>query len=77
MKIILLISKYFMTPLHWASKRGHLKLIQLLIENHSDIDAEDLVNKIKLLTVILNFLLSKVRKDPFAFRNIRELGRSS
>lgn len=33
-----------MTPLHWACKRGLLKMTELLIRFNSDLDGEDMVN---------------------------------
>ncbi|KAL4437581.1 hypothetical protein ABPG74_017819 [Tetrahymena malaccensis] len=43
---------YFMTPLHWACKRGLLKMVQLLIKFNSDLEAEDLVGRTPLFFAI-------------------------
>ncbi|KAL4487638.1 hypothetical protein ABPG72_017427 [Tetrahymena utriculariae] len=43
---------YFMTPLHWACKRGLLKMVQLLLKFNSDLEAEDLVGRTPLFFAI-------------------------
>lgn len=32
-----------MTALHWSARRGHTEVVKLLIENHSDVEARDIV----------------------------------
>jgi ankyrin repeat protein len=42
-----------MTGLHWAAKRGHYTLCEILIKNHSDINAFDVMGRSPLYFSIL------------------------
>ena len=33
-----------MTPLHWATEKGHLPVVELLIKNGADINVDDKVS---------------------------------
>ena len=37
-----------MTGLHWASKKNHFKIAQVLLEYKADVDAKDIVNFYKI-----------------------------
>ncbi|EAR83390.2 ankyrin repeat protein (macronuclear) [Tetrahymena thermophila SB210] len=39
---------FYLTALHWASKRGHLKLAQFLIQKGADVNATDILGKTPL-----------------------------
>ncbi|KAL4431715.1 hypothetical protein ABPG74_017344 [Tetrahymena malaccensis] len=39
---------FYLTALHWASKRGHLKLTQFLIQKGADVNATDILGKTPL-----------------------------
>ena len=53
---LIMISKYlvyafdwtFLTPLHWAAKRGYYEVIEFLLDHGADIDAEDSIEKSSL-----------------------------
>ena len=36
------------TPLHWASRRGHIDTVTILLANGGDVEAQDKVNEYNL-----------------------------
>ena len=49
----LLYKYYYMlqkkkTPLHWASERGHIDTVTILLANGGDVEAQDKVNEYNL-----------------------------
>eukprot|EP00825_Cyclidium_porcatum_P051540 TRINITY_DN9516_c0_g1_i2.p1 TRINITY_DN9516_c0_g1~~TRINITY_DN9516_c0_g1_i2.p1 ORF type:complete len:377 (+),score=58.27 TRINITY_DN9516_c0_g1_i2:753-1883(+) len=63
----------FMTSLHWASKRGHANIVQLLMEYGADVDATDIIGRSPLYFAIQSqqieivHLLLKNKASPWAF----------
>ncbi|CAD8176508.1 unnamed protein product [Paramecium pentaurelia] len=58
---------YNMTALHWACKKGLIEMVELLIKNHADVDAVDILHRTPLylaiqgnhLVIIENLLKNK------------------
>lgn len=46
--IIRLNEKVYLTPLHWAVKRGFYDLAKVLLDNGADVNAKDLVYILKI-----------------------------
>lgn len=43
---------YNMTGLHWACKKGLIDMAELLIKNHADVDAVDILHRTPLYLAI-------------------------
>lgn len=43
---------YNMTALHWACKKGLVEMVELLIKNHADVDAVDILHRTPLYLAI-------------------------
>lgn len=43
-----------MTALHWACKRGHLAIVEYLIEKGADIDFQDIIERAALYFAIVS-----------------------
>ena len=43
---------YNMTGLHWACKKGLVEMAELLIKNHADVDAVDILHRTPLYLAI-------------------------
>ena len=45
--IYIYIYQFIRTPLHWAAKGGHGKIVETLVEAKSDVCAQDVVSVLK------------------------------
>jgi ankyrin repeat protein len=41
-----------MTSLHWAAKKGHVRIVKMLCNNGADVNAKDLIGRTPLFFAI-------------------------
>ncbi|KAL4508518.1 hypothetical protein ABPG72_003822 [Tetrahymena utriculariae] len=58
---------FYLTALHWASKRGNLKLAQFLIQKGADVNATDIVNFKYVILRSMQFLNLQLGKTPLYY----------
>ena len=52
------------TPLHWACAKGHLPVVEILVDHGADVEAKDKVGIQRLKEILFKMIMKRMELNP-------------